>query len=158
MGQFTFMEDWDLQAVVRGCSSEAFANIMNDSPPFSADSSCWIMKLQRTREIKFWGNSKQISFNYSYKYYWPPFWFGCHGSVTTASRCSRFGTRMFLLQFLRLFHLTDGKRHGTCDINVAWAGNGLLVQRTQGLVNVFLSNIICCGIKDFRETKKFIWI
>ncbi|OAY59759.1 WRKY transcription factor 22 isoform X2 [Manihot esculenta] len=33
MGQFTFMEDWDLQAVVRGCSSEAFANIMNDSPP-----------------------------------------------------------------------------------------------------------------------------
>ncbi|XP_025013358.1 WRKY transcription factor 22 isoform X2 [Ricinus communis] len=35
MGEFTFMEDWDLEAVVRGCSTnEAFADIMiNNNPP-----------------------------------------------------------------------------------------------------------------------------
>ncbi|KAG8659127.1 hypothetical protein MANES_02G017100v8 [Manihot esculenta] len=33
MGEFTFMEDWDLQALVRGCTTDAFANIMNNDPP-----------------------------------------------------------------------------------------------------------------------------
>lgn len=33
MSEFVCMEDWDLQAVVRGCNSaEAFTNIMNNSP------------------------------------------------------------------------------------------------------------------------------
>ncbi|XP_021646457.2 probable WRKY transcription factor 29 isoform X1 [Hevea brasiliensis] len=30
MGEFTFMEDGDLQAAMRGCTSEAFANIVNN--------------------------------------------------------------------------------------------------------------------------------